>query len=276
MVKSPRHLPTSPRLATLVTLLGASLFAGLLGAQQPPQQTVPLSFEVAAIKPSAPGQPGSLVKGIPAPGGTFSMVNVPLKQWVEMALSVSDYALKAPAWLGDARFDLDAKIPDGQPVSPKDRNEMLLTLLKERFGFTYHEEHGTVSGYELVAGKKLLLKVSDLSDPRQVGGGSRGPNLIEGHNMLMPELAADLGEVLATPVIDSTHLSGGFEVNLGWRPDDETAALSLAKRMNMNVDDLPSTVYSALEEQAGLRLQRAQVPSTIIVVDAINREPTPN
>jgi uncharacterized protein (TIGR03435 family) len=260
----------------LIMLLGAALLAGISTAQQPSQQTAPLNFEVAAIKPSAPGQPGSVVKAIPAPGGTFSMVNVPLKQWVEMSLSVSDYALKSPSWLAEAWFDLDAKIPDGQPVSPKDRNEMLLTLLKERFGFTYHVEQGTISGYELVTGKKLLLKASDLSDPKQAGGGSRGPTLIEGHNMPMADLAAVLSGVLETPVIDSTHLSGGFEINLGWRPDDDAAAAVLAKRMNMNVDDLPSTVFRAIEEQAGLRLQRAEVPSTIIVVDTINRQPTPN
>jgi uncharacterized protein (TIGR03435 family) len=199
------------------------------------------------------------------------MVNTPLKKWIEMALSVSDYALKEPLWLDDSRYDLEAKIPDGKLVGQKDLQEMMLTLLTERFGFTFHEERGSVSGYELVRGKKLLLKASD---PKLRGGSSRGPALIGGHDMPMPELATALGEVLGRPVVDATHLSGGFEIKLTWRPDDE-AALASAERMKVDVDNLPS-IFTALQEQLGLRLRRAQVPSDVVVVDSISRRPTDN
>jgi uncharacterized protein (TIGR03435 family) len=199
---------------------------------------------------------------------------MPLKRWVEMALSVSDYALKAPPWLGESNYDLDAKVPTDGPADQKATNEMLLTLLTERFALTWHHERGSVSGYKLVIGKKLLLKASDTSDPKQRGGTSRGPALIAGHNMPMSDLATALGEVLERPIIDSTHLSGGFEIRLMWRPDGE-AALALANQMKVDVDNLPS-IFTALQEQLGLRLQRAQVPSDVIVVDSISRQPTDN
>lgn len=92
----------------------------------------------------------------------------------------------------------------------------------------------------------------------------------------MPDLAMALGEVLEKPVADATHISGGFEINLFWRPDDDRLASVIAQRMNVSVDDLPSTVFIALQEQLGLQLQRAQVPSDVIVIDAIDRQPTDN
>jgi uncharacterized protein (TIGR03435 family) len=237
-----------------------------------------LHFEVAAIKPATPGDPGTDWKTslTPIPGGTIHLVNVPLRQWVEIALSVGDYALKAPSWVAGVRYSLDAKIPSDGPVSQTEVNEMLRTLLIERFALKWHEQRGTVSGFELMTTKKVLLKASDLSDPMQIGGTSRGPSLIGGHNMSMPDLASALSEVLATPVVDATHLSGGFEVRVVWRPDNDRVAALIAKQMKISVEDLPTSAFTALQEQAGLRLQRAQVPSDIIVVDAINRQATSN
>ncbi|HKV48972.1 MAG TPA: M56 family metallopeptidase [Candidatus Acidoferrales bacterium] len=249
----------------------AALLLGMPAAQQS-QQTGSLRFEVAAIKPGRAPEAGMNFR-ISRVGTTLRLENMPLRQLVEMAFSVSDYALKAPAWLDGQRFDAEAKMPDGGPFSQKDVNEMWLNLLIDRFGMRWHEEQGAVSGYELVSGRKLLLKPSDPADPKS-GGRSRGTTLIAGHDMPMSDLATALGEVLGAPVVDNTRISGGFDVNLLWRPDDDQLAAAMAKRMNMSVDDLPSTVFLALQEEAGLKLRRAEVPSRIIVVDNINRQPT--
>ena len=249
-----------------------ALLASVSTAQQP-QQTGPLRFEVAAIKPSDPRAVNSGSSTGP-PGGTLRLVNIPLKQWVEMALSVRDYELKAPSWLGESRYDLNAKLPAGRALRQADIAEMMRQLLIERFALAWHEERRSVSGYELVVGKKPLLKASD---PEQIrmNGRSRGPALIAGNNMPMSDLAAALGEVLGKPVVDATDLSGGFEVTLRWRPDF-AADLAAAKQRGMNdVDNLPS-IFTALEEQLGLRLRRAQVPVNGIVVDQISRQPTEN
>ena len=95
----------------------------------------------------------------------------------------------------------------------------------------------------------------------------------------MSELAQALGKVLGRPVVDATHLSGGFDFKLMWRPSDEAelaAQQRYGKQYGVDVDNLPSSASAALEEQLGLRLQSARVPSKIIVVDQINRQPTPN
>lgn len=199
------------------------------------------------------------------------MVNVPLKQWVEMALSVNDYALKAPSWLDTSRFDLDARLPANQDPKP----EMLKALLIERFGLKWHEELQNVSGFELVPDKKVLVQSTSLLERLKGRGSSSGPGLIGGTNMSMAEFAEALGKVLGRPVVDATHLSGGYDFKLMWRPESDATADEW-KRHGIDVDNLPDSITTALREQLGLRLQSAKVPSKIVVVDNINRQPTEN
>lgn len=263
----------SRKISWRLTAIFAVMVASASTAQQP-QQTGSLRFVVAAIKPSAPGGLDSRSVGGMS-GGTFRLVNEPLKLWVEMALSVSDGALKAPSWLDGARFDLDARLPVGKAVDKKSVDEMMRNLMVERFGLKWHEDQRTVSGYELMTGKKLLLKASDLSNPLQRRGRWRGTAMIGGHNMPMSDLATRLGEALGKPVVDKTHLSGGFEINLRWRPDDAAALADAQQRGMPDLDNLPS-IFTAVQEQLGLLLRRAQVRLDVVVVDSINRQPTQN
>jgi uncharacterized protein (TIGR03435 family) len=208
------------------------------------------------------------------------MVNVPLKQWVEKGLSVQDYALKAPSWLDTSRFDLNARLPVGKPLGRETIAEMMKSLLIERVGLKWHEESQSVSGYELVTGKKVLVQPASLLE-RMEGrhGTSSGPTLIGGTNMTMPELARALETVLGRPVRDATHLSGGFDFKVMWRPSDDAAVAEqkrYGKQYGIDVDNLPSSVSTALREQLGLRLQSAKVSSKVIVVDNINHQPTEN
>jgi uncharacterized protein (TIGR03435 family) len=93
--------------------------------------------------------------------------------------------------------------------------------------------------------------------------------------MPMSELAGALGNALGRPVVDATHLSGGFDYKLMWRPLDDAVAAE-QKRNGIDVDNLPSSLSNAVREQSGLRLQSARVPSKVIVVDHMNRQPTEN
>lgn len=257
--------------ALIVTILA---FSANTSTAQPPQQAKSLQFEVAVIRPGKPSADSRLGESRilnSGSGGQFRMVNVPLKQWVEIGLSVNDYALKAPSWLDTSRFDLDARMPAGQNAKP----EMLKALLTERFGLKWHEEVQNVSGFELVPDKKVLVQSSSLLERMKGHGSSSGPGLIGGTNMPMSEFAEALGKVLGRPVVDATHLSGGFDIKLMWRPDGDATA-SEWKQHGIDVDNLPDSITTALREQLGLRLQSAKVPSKIVVIDNINREPTEN
>jgi uncharacterized protein (TIGR03435 family) len=260
---------------TFVVVVGLS--ASISTAQQP-QQAKPLQFEVAAIRP---GNPKLEYSRSDTSGSQFRMENTPLREWVKMGLSVRDYALVAPSWLDTSRFDLNAKLPADKPVVQNPLAEMMKALLIERFGLKWHEENGTVSGYELVTDKKVLLKPATLLERLQGSGGRGwGPTMINGTNMPMSELAKMLGDALGRPVVDATHLAGGFDINLMWHPLDNAAPTEdyrrYWKQKGIDVDDLPSSVSGALRDQLGLRLQSAKVPSRVVVVDYINRQPTAN
>lgn len=268
-------LPTS--FAAVIVAVG--VFSASISPAQQPQQAKSAQFEVATIRPGKPpadqrlGESSTSRSG---PGGLFRMVNVPLKQWVEIGLSVSDYALKAPSWLDTSRFDLDARPPAGQRATP----EMMKALLIERFGLKWHEEIQSVSGYELVTDKKALVQPASLVERlKGFHGSGAGPTSINGTNMPMSELAKALAKVLGRPVVDATHLSGGFDYKLMWRPDNDAAVAEqkrYGKQYGVDVDNLPDSAFTALREQLGLRLQSAKVPSKVIVVDNINRQPTAN
>ena len=265
----------------LVAVTGFTAFASIPSIAQQAEPAQPLRFEVAAVKPAAPNQIGALTQyGVP--GGEFRMRNVPLKQMVETGLAVPDYALKAPSWLQSVSFDVHAKLPNrpanaklpNQGYDWKEQAEMLKALLVERFGLKWHEETGIVPGYELVTDKKVLVQPATLME-RMLGRGGRswGASGISGTNMPMSELAERLGEALGRPVVDTTHLTGGYDVKLAWRPSDDATVAEL-KRHGYDADNLPDSVFTAVREQLGLRLQPAKVPSKVIVIDQINRKPT--
>lgn len=266
-----RHVLQTSCVAVSVAILA---FSANISTAQQPQQIKSLQFEVAVIRPGKPpaGHPlGESSSSNGGPGGQFRMVNVPLKQWVEIGFSVNDYALKAPSWLDTSRFDLDARLPANQDPKP----EMMKALLIERFGLKWHEELQSVSGFELVPDKKVLAQSTSLLERLKGRGSSSGPGLIGGTDMSMAELAEALGKALGRPVIDATHLSGGYDIKLMWRPDSDAMA-SEWKQHGIDVDNLPDSITTALREQLGLRLQSAKVPSKVVVVDNINRQPTEN
>ena len=261
--------------AAVIAALGV-LSASVSTAQQP-QPAKSLQFEVASIKPSDPKLPANSHSSGGGPGGQFRMVNTPLKQWVEIGLSVQDYALKAPSWLDTSRFDLVARLPDGGPANQEAIAEMMKALLIERFGLKWHEEPQTVAGYELVPDKKVLVHPSSLEERLRGSLSGSGPTIISGTNITMSELAELLGDALGRPVVDATHLSGVFDIKLMWRPIDD-AAVSQAKGDGMkdtDIDSLPS-IFVAVQEQLGLRLQPAKMLAKVIVVDQINHQPTEN
>jgi uncharacterized protein (TIGR03435 family) len=247
------------------------------------QATAAQQFVVATIKPGQPPTDPRLGESRTdggGPGGQFRMVNIPLKQWVEMGLSVPDYALKAPSWIDASRFDLEARMPNYKPGDRNALPEMMKALLVERFGLKWHEETEIVSGYELVTDKKVLPKPGEPAkgggygylrpgDPMKGRGTGTGPTGVDGSNQTMSEFVENLGKVLGRPIVDATHLSGKFDYRMAWRPVD-------ADPSDANNNNLPGSVFTAVQEQLGLRLQSAKVPMRVVVVDNISRQPTEN
>ena len=295
-ISKARRDPYAPHL--LATLLVAGTCIGSVGAAEklptPPTPQTDANapaFEVASVKPNTSGS-GSMSMGW-QPGG-FSAVNSPLRLLIQTAFDVRDSELVgAPGWISSERFDVTAKA--ATELTREARSSALQALLRERFKFTAHRETREVSVYLLVLargdgrlGPGLRQSKIDCSPqaraarPPTVGGGSAsgaagpgatavprpacgsfsaGPTLTSG-GVTLAQLATSLSTRTDRPVLDRTGLAGFFDVDLKW--SNQTKA----------TDEGPS-LFTAVQEQLGLRLEAGRGPQEILVIDSVER-PTPD
>jgi uncharacterized protein (TIGR03435 family) len=163
--------------------------------------------------------------------------------------------------LGDDKFDIAASQPSGSP--PGQILTMLQALLADRFGLVVHREPKLLSGYALVPGKKPPTLHEKPSGAGTNTSGGRGT--LKGTNISMAYLADFLSRELDQPVQDQTGLPGVFDVSLEWSPDQANPA-----------PDRPSSIFTAVQEQLGLKLQPQKVTVNVLVVDHAERVPTEN
>jgi uncharacterized protein (TIGR03435 family) len=281
----------------IVTVFAVTLIArAALSAQAP---TAP-AFEVATIRvskqttglrggscsgtePSAGGPIAAMAAGrgiAAAPPGVCQFTSVTLKNLIGEAyglgLEPGDELTGGPAWLGSTRFDVRAKAEEPRPRA--ELRLMMRTLLADRFGLAMHDEARQTDGFALVVaeGGPKLTKASGT-------GAKQGMTRIAGKpltasNTTMAQLARTLAGSLGRPVVDATGLSDRYNFTLTWTPGDEErgpfAGLSLPpeirEKMRGAADPNGPTIYTALREQLGLRLQPRQVPRDIMVIDRVS------
>jgi len=234
----------------LLTLLLAFAAAPLVHAQTAP------AFEVAAIKPNNSG-PGS--SGWHSSQGLVRLNNQSLRSLISIAYDVGPAQIVGgPKWIEDDRFDITAK-PAG-PASEAELRLMLRTLVAERFDLKFHREPRQFSGFALVVAKGGV-KMAKSEGEGSSSHGSRGSLTAKG--MHMARLAEILTNRLSTPVIDATGLADGYDLKIEWAPDDAATQAGLP------------TLFTALQEGLGLRLESRKVTLDAIVVDSAEK-PTGN
>jgi uncharacterized protein (TIGR03435 family) len=226
------------------------------GAQTP-------GFDVASIKPAGSAGGGSSIR--PSPG-RVSMENVSLKKLILNAYGIPDdqgYALAGPDWLTTESFDIQATFPADTPL-PQIRL-MIQALLAERFKLTLHREKRQLPIYTLVVTKNgpKIHAVED-GPPRTSGV----PGRLEATRITMQKLADLLSRQAGLPVVDSTGLKGVFDFTLTWSPDEAAATPTDGAAA-------PS-IFTALQEQLGLKLESGKGPVEILVVDHMEKAPTGN
>jgi uncharacterized protein (TIGR03435 family) len=169
----------------------------------------------------------------------------------------------APAWTSDARFDIEAK---AEGASPAQVRQMLQTLLAERFHLAAHRETREQPGYALVVAKGGPRLRESKAEATQMDG--KGPGQIGAEKVPMTMLARGLQNILERFVLDETGLTGEYDFELKWlperlveqRPGDEPPA-----------DVSGPSIFTALQEQLGLKLEARKGPVEIVVVDRIER-----
>jgi uncharacterized protein (TIGR03435 family) len=232
----------------------------------------PKPFDVAAIKPNKSGSDNTSMR---TSHGWLTASNVTVRTLILKAFQLRDVQLSGgPEWIHTERFDISAKTADPS-ISDDDLWLSLQPLLIERFHLKFHRATKQEPVLSLVVGKLKPELVPD-STPKEPSlrtsqNGSKAS--LEAKNVSMARFASALAGFTNYIVLDNTRLNGGFNFRLEWAQErpDEPMLSSIEESLGMTDPSL----YTALQEQLGLKLQRTTGPVEIVVVDGIER-PTPN
>lgn len=285
-----RRLPA----LTLLSLLAHGPFA----IAQAPESGRP-AFEVATVRENTSGEARTRIELVNA---RFNAINMTLRELVSIAYPTdggrfrhANQLIGGPGWFSTARFDIVARAEGfqgdtnrpGFTASAADREAvervrlMLQHLLADRFKLRVHHETRELPIYELVMlkgsgelGRDLKRATIDcaaewkkqgMPDARNLACGSiQGARIgsITGHAVEMGPFVRDLYDWTGRPVEDRTGLTGRFDFTLSWAPEGST-------------DTEAPSIFTAVQEQLGLRLAPARGPVDVLVVDAAER-PTPD
>jgi uncharacterized protein (TIGR03435 family) len=210
-------------------------------------------FEVATVRPAK--EDGD--HGIDSDRGRYSFHSLTLKRLIAVAWDIDDSEVRGgPPWTGSASYDINAKMPDSQAKwTPEQRQHMLQALLADRFQLAVHRETQQVAGYVLGVAKTGPKMTT--AKPGQDGSStSSDGRYLKATNLTMEGLARrlsrnqDIGKV----VVDKTGLTGKFDFELEWAPAQAES------------DDHPG-IFTAIQEQLGLKLESAKVPVDAVIID---------
>jgi uncharacterized protein (TIGR03435 family) len=256
-------------------------------SQAPPQ--LQPGFEVASIRPT---DPGLILRSMQLPlhDGRVTIRGLSLRQliqyaWGNVGIGEGLHASLisgGPGWMDRDRFDIVAKSEGARIPSRDERKQMLRELLMERFQLKLHKEWRDTAVYALIVGKNgPKMKARSADD----GGASfsmpfNGLHL-SGHNVPVAHLVETLQAVIIPltdperddlPVLDQTGLTGTFDFELTWSGDKTYSG----ERSGMTAET-PSApeLFTAIQEQLGLRLERRKVPLEILIIDHAEK-PTGN
>jgi uncharacterized protein (TIGR03435 family) len=238
-------MSTAGRLTPILLLL----FCGLDARAQ--------SFEVATVKLNQAGATGA--NGFSPSPGHLRVMNSTLEQMIHAAFHVSASALAGAAgWMQSNRYDIDAKAPGNSSFD--DDLVMLRALLIDRFQLRFHTETRQLTTFPLVIGKNGPKFQTSKDD----GAGGKGriiirPTEISGVNIPFGHFVSVLAAQLSRSVINDTGLTGKFDLSLKYVRDDAPDAAN------------GPSLFAALEEQLGLKLESRKGPVEVMVIDSAEK-----
>jgi uncharacterized protein (TIGR03435 family) len=282
-------------------LVLALIGAGQTKAQTPAPAPSPApTFDVASVKPNKTGGMG--VRIMFQPGGRFTADNITLKFLIRLAYDVQDFQISGgPPWINSDRYNIEAKA-DGPPegdmrrmteeqrqADMKRRRLMVQALLADRFKLTLHNESKEGPIYALVVAKngpkiKELppqapappddpKDTPDKPDPKHMGrGGMRmGRGELTGSGVKLSFLANALSDQVGHKVVDKTGLTGDYDFELKWTPDESQGPGFKGPGGPGDGPPPPDpngpTIFTAVQEQLGLKLESQKGPVDVLVID---------
>jgi len=266
-----------------------------VGSAQAPEQSA-LAFEVASVKRNASGSSGG---GVGLQPSGYAATNVLLRTMIVHAYQLKRFQIiGGPNWIDAERFDAQARA--AQDATEDQLFAMVRTLLAQRFKLVVHKEVREQPVYALVKsqvdgklGGRLKPSTVDCS-PRQLVAGSVAPTIeplpprsnpcgiyvtsfgdrggaVTTRAKTIADLASALGSTLDRSVVDRIGLQGTYEFDLTWGADDARITPGTA---GTAASDTPS-LFTALQEQLGLKLESTRGPVDVLVIDSVER-PTPD
>ena len=243
-----------------------------------------------------------------------TFTNMSLTGLLTVAHGVREYQVNAPAWMDSARFDIVAKIPAG--ATKDDFKLMMQNLLAERFKLVTHKDSKEVPIYALLVGKngpKLKESPKDSPPAEDAPAPGRGPigppqrdkngfpvlrggrgniifgspngrlQMVGGH-VTMANLAANLSGQLGRPVIDMTGLTGEYDYQMEFTREGLTTPRGLpppppgegGRGPGADAGEPGPSIFTAVQDQLGLKLESRKGPMDLIVVDSCEKTPTEN
>jgi len=290
---------------------GPATGADTAQAQSAPEQLP--KFDVASVKAHHAGGMNMMMGFRVLPDGV-SISGMPLGILLRQAFGVpEDQILNEPDWVKSDRYDIEAKVdPDDAPklekLTKEQRFAMLLPVLEDRFGLKYHTEKKDLEVYDLVVAKGgPKLKAAKPDDgagggmdgegkmpppgagdgaPRPPRGGimmrmsSQGMTL-EAPEVKMDGLAGTISMVLGATVVDKTGLKGAYDCKLTFAPEMNGDIMGMPPQPPPPGADGSApppqgpSIFSAVQEQLGLKLEAHKEPVDVIVIDHI-QQPSAN
>jgi uncharacterized protein (TIGR03435 family) len=295
---------------TIMVALASALISVVVKPQQARAQSATTSaaplpaFEVASIKPNRSGERG---RGFHILAGRFAATNVTTKMLVTRAYNVRDLQVSGgPSWMDTEAYDINAREDDAVVEKlqklPRDQREeqiglMLQSLLADRFKLKVVRETKELPVYALLVAKngpKLQqAKPGDIYPNGIKGSDGRGhAGMVhfgrdhitgQGIPLACPDpggisLVVMLTDILGRTVLDQTGLKGNYDINLQWTPDQSHDAMfNEPDGGRSGTDNTPPpdasgpSIFTALQQQLGLRLESTKGPVDVLVIDHIER-----
>ena len=255
------------------------ILTAVAACAQPPGRSKFEAFEVATIKPasSIDERAGRYIRMQSA--HRFQAKNYTINGLIAAAYDINPKALSgSPSWAGTDHFEVIAATPGADRPTYDDQMRMLRKLLADRLNLQFHREKKEFSVYELTVAKDgPKFKLSDAAPDESpnvtstVYPGDGGIDYVHlpGRNATMAQFASVLQRaILDRPVVDSTGLSGRFDFDLEWTPDEGQFGGTLSPAPT---NSGKPAFFPAIQQQLGLRLEAMRAQIDTLVVDRLDR-----
>jgi uncharacterized protein (TIGR03435 family) len=245
---------------------------------EPPVQLPPMaagvdpSFEVATVKPAKPEEQG---RAFLVRGRQFSTINTTLTSLVSFAYDLQDKQIVGgPDWMTTDKWDIEAQ-PDAPGVpNQKQLKSMVQKLLADRFQLKFHKDQKDMSAYVLAVAKSGAKMNKSEGDPNGLPGlFFTQLGVLNVRNATMADLAQLMqSAVLDRPVVDHTALTGKYDFQLKWTPDEsQFGGMGIKVPPPSEAADAPPPLFTALQEQLGLKMDVEKTSVPVFVLDHVEK-----